>query len=444
MININANILTSVLGRSGGGGFNLNFDGNILDEFDGKDATTITQVTNLVSQWAGKFGNIVLVNGGADSVKPLFNTDGVIFQNDWLEDASVISQTPLTLYYYFEKLSHAQNNTQFRLDNGSGRILALLDGTSGATFSDQYYDNAFVGTPVEPVRVEKNLIVICIDGANSYLRLNNGSKQTFTSSTAFTRVLLGTVDKSAQFAHVKIHNLTIRKIADTDETQTAIFNFFKTKYSYKNYQHSLTYCNLLFDGDSLFTAYNDTSGVTIPDLVNKYITSVNTKYYSNQAVAGQTSTQLLSNLQTHLDATYQPGYTNLFVMLIGANDLATAGNVNTLSANILSAVAAANAKGFNSLVCTLLPNQSTNISPGDWPRLHDEILAINTLIRNNADANNYDVIDLYNNTIFNNYDAPATYSVSPWMMYATDKIHYLQAGKHEIGKAILEFIKQNF
>lgn len=192
-------------------------------------------------------------------------------------------------------------------------------------------------------------------------------------------------------------------------------------------KNTATLCNILIDGDSQSVAYNGASLSYGEALDTNLSTNGKDALITNAAVAGQTSAQLLSNYQTHVDDYYNAGISdNVAVILIGVNDPGYGVTVPQIQTNINNAVAISNAKGFRTFVCT---QRACNVT-------YSTIQALNTSIRNNAASNNYTVIDIANDSRWN-FDGAQNNTD----YYMADKIHLTDLSHQIFGELIYNAVK---
>lgn len=192
--------------------------------------------------------------------------------------------------------------------------------------------------------------------------------------------------------------------------------------------------NFLCDGDSLTYGYGGT--ISYPTyLMSKFSSPI----MHNVAVNGQTSNDLLTNYQSHLDNYYKIGCKNIATIMIGTNDVYQSIDINTTLSNIITAVSAARTKGFSKIfVNTILPFYTGGNNQALFDTWWAGVQSLNNLIRNNATAHGYIVCDLAADSKYNYQNA--VYDTS---IYSSDLVHQINAGYSHISDIMYQKIINN-
>jgi hypothetical protein len=165
------------------------------------------------------------------------------------------------------------------------------------------------------------------------------------------------------------------------------------------------------------------TGVAVPTTAATLITGTITS--SNQAIDGQLSTAILTNLATQLAGRDATKWTNVALIWAGINDIYQASRTGAqVLATLTSLISGAIALGYEPVVCTL-----PKVGIGDWTgTMETHRVTVNTGLPAVASSGGAALCDLAalaafsdpNNTTF----------------YFSDKLHYNSAGKVAAATAI--------
>ena len=190
--------------------------------------------------------------------------------------------------------------------------------------------------------------------------------------------------------------------------------------------------NVLFDGDSISTTfYSSWTNIYVPD-------SFATRFFANPnvAVAGQNTTDILTDQVTQLVANYQSGKINIYNILIGTNDICSlATTPSSIMANIQTIIDNAHNAGYYVSIGTILPRSVITCSAVAAGTFESKRQALNELIRpSNAEM----IFDIGNDPVIGQFGD------SDNLTYYQDQTHPTQAGgkiiaKHDIA-AITGFL----
>lgn len=186
--------------------------------------------------------------------------------------------------------------------------------------------------------------------------------------------------------------------------------------------------NILFDGDSITACYdvltNKDTMYGFPLIIKEKLNCT----YQNNAVSGQTSTNLVNRLNNN----FIPDY---FILEIGANDAWEKVKYNKVTTdevfynNLIEILNKINSLNSNvKVIIQTIATSSTN-------ELLDEIIKKNNIIKKVAVEHNLLLIDTF--TYFNNL----LKNESKENLFYDDDIHYKESSHKLISLEILKYIK---
>ena len=213
-------------------------DGNTLQWYDCVDPLKVTKDgNNLVASVIDLSGNnrTMVVNSSGN--KPLYSSNGILFDgvNDCLLSQCSPSQAmPITVYILFKQISWTSLDGIF---DGYGSTMSLLQSTSSPTTrmflptGNSLFDS---NLPIGAFGVK----TCCFNGSTSFQRTNNLAKSTaiMASTYTWTGLTLGARagatanNPSTSFSNIEVKEIIIRKVADTTQDETDIYNYLKSKY----------------------------------------------------------------------------------------------------------------------------------------------------------------------------------------------------------------------
>lgn len=173
--------------------------------------------------------------------------------------------------------------------------------------------------------------------------------------------------------------------------------------------------NIVCDGDSTTYGTNVTQVQTDPypqQLATAYRPTLYHVY--NFGTPSRTAAVLVTDL-TRFEPLLQSGMNNVYVLLIGTNDLKNGTSAATIYGYITTAITTLQGYGYKVIVCTVLPRADAGL-PGDYAT---QFANLNTSINTNTAGAEY-VVDLAADASLSDPNN-ATY-------YNTDKVHPKTAG----------------
>lgn len=212
-------------------------DGNTIAWYQASDTGTITKDGgNLVSRWNDKLGSGRDLTQGTSGDSPVWGSGGVTF-NQKRMTASTGSITGYPFVVYMVMTLNSWADGKFFFSGGPDNVYPFMRTYSPSpriAMGDKntcYTDDMTIGTAK----------MIAIGGSYSspdeiFIRVNNGTKDTeenpFTSFTNTTFVMGG--HPSAATTHgadFTVKECIFRKVYDSDDNQTIIYNYFKGLHS---------------------------------------------------------------------------------------------------------------------------------------------------------------------------------------------------------------------
>jgi lysophospholipase L1-like esterase len=228
----------------------------------------------------------------------------------------------------------------------------------------------------------------------------------------------GTFPSYALVREVLVYN----RLLDTNEIQQV------ENWLYDGLRNSRA--NIVFDGDShtrgytASTHWGDYPYQTIIGLTNKSV------LWHNRGVPSQTSAQMLSTV-SDVDNLYSAlASTNIIVVSIGANDLATGVTLDTLKTNVINYINGRRTAGFQCVITVGIPPHAvvSNYTESNWNNYLDWL---DNTANTGADAN----VDIRDNTDIGQWgdNTNATY-------YGTDNVHMKDAGNLALANLVLQVL----
>jgi len=213
---------------------NVIYDGNTVAWYDSTDLSTITKDgSDYVSLWKDKLnsGHDLIQLTGTSQPK-WFNNDGILFDgtNDFMKTNTFTLIQPTFIYMVTNV--HTPRYYDYFFDgylNNTGTMLSLDDGL-------QYY--CFAGSPSgfysDMIYNSYCIIRVKFNNTNSKVTINNLPNHNFNSGTnnmnGFTLSGMG----QSHWSNLSIQNvkeIILRKVVDTTENETIIYNYLKNKYN---------------------------------------------------------------------------------------------------------------------------------------------------------------------------------------------------------------------
>jgi len=211
----------------GGGGIpSVLDDGNTFAWYDYME--NVTTSGSDVTEWGDKTGN---GNNLTSASQPPELTDTGILFNGTDEELSSGAKTlnqPEFIYMVFKQVTWALNDYVF---DGRTTISGALtqDATSGEIKAAAgSFSAANSNLPINTY----GIVRVLFNGALSKLVVNDTTPITGDFGSAnMSGFTLGRRGQSTRFSNIEVKEIIIRKTADTEPDETAIYNYLKNKYS---------------------------------------------------------------------------------------------------------------------------------------------------------------------------------------------------------------------
>jgi hypothetical protein len=210
------------------------------------DMTTITKsAANLMSAWNSKKGTTHLLQAGADNLKPLWFSDGVIFDgvattgNKMKTDDYTLNQ-PFTIWMVFKIVSYVNNRVIFDGKAVASHMMQQISPGIRVTSGGNSTVNTQMTTGVFSV------VRVLFNGGGGASKIqvdaNNPSNESFgvTALAAFTLGACGT-GASGFESNIKVREILIRSGNDSADNLTKIYNYLSARKSNYTMQLSGTY-----------------------------------------------------------------------------------------------------------------------------------------------------------------------------------------------------------
>jgi hypothetical protein len=256
------------------------------------------------------------------------------------------------------------------------------------------------------------------DGSDIYLMYRNATPNSYNNSSFGAFMLT-------------IQGFTATEVANDNASWNIYFDLLGvTRYNYSSYRNT----NLVIDGDSQSANTGGYNAWWIPDGTSSTgilaALTPQIKTYSNIAVGGTTigpisdPTSMLGRQATNMLPLYNGSVEhNVGVLWGGTNDDCAGRSATDIFADIVTYVNNAKAVGFKMVVATCLPR--TQLCGSVVGSTYETVrLALNNLIRNNAQTYGYEVADV---ALDQNMGTSATASNNT-TYYNADKVHLTVTG----------------
>lgn len=201
-------------------------DGNTMAWYDFMKGVTKDE-SNYVSQW-----NDNLLSGrdlyqANEDKRPIWQSDGVLFDgsNDILRSSAWTHNQPSFIYTVINQVTAAASRILF---DGLANYNALQHFDGGL----RLYAGAALGK-IFPTLNTYNIIRALFNGTSSKLILNNNTPVTGNAGTVNpSGFSLGGQhnDGINRWSNIKVKEIIIRKVADTSENETTIYEYLKNKH----------------------------------------------------------------------------------------------------------------------------------------------------------------------------------------------------------------------
>jgi hypothetical protein len=206
-------------------------DGNTVVWFDMAENYITKDGSNRVGQWSDRSGNDNhLLQAGADGIKPVWSSDGLLFDgtNDFMACNVFTLEQPEQIYIVFKQVTWS---TTFVFDGhaiNSGRI-------AGATGTPNLQLNAGVNDINN-----NNLAVntwgigrVLFNGLSSSFQIDETSAATGNAGTNdMNGFHLGSRGGgTGGYSNIQVKEIVIRKIADSAPDNVLIYTYLKNKYN---------------------------------------------------------------------------------------------------------------------------------------------------------------------------------------------------------------------
>jgi len=206
------------------------YDGNTVAWFDAKSEYITMNGSLQISQWNDKSGmNHHLLQNGADSIKPIWSADGLLFDgvDDFLKCVAFTLVRPEQIHIVFKQITWTLNGCVY--DGNATSSMALAQQSSAPNLA--IYANAALG--LEPLTLDTfGIVRTLFNGANSKIQVNDDTPATGNAGSAngsgFT---LGARGGDDRWSHIQVKEIIIRKVEDSAGDEAIIYNYLKNKYS---------------------------------------------------------------------------------------------------------------------------------------------------------------------------------------------------------------------
>jgi len=201
-------------------------DGNTVGWYSYKDLSGTS-----ISSWPDKSGNNNhLLQTGADSLKPVLDSDGVLFDglNDSLFGVLGITQPAEMIYFVGKVITWSSLDVIFDVyQNPHGQGTFELRDTAPQTC---FYTNAQHLVSTQFGLNTWSILRLCLNGWDGFSIINNNIKETaIYGGSNMTGFRLGSrYLGDDRFSNIKVKGIIIRKIKDTDGNHQLIYNYLKS------------------------------------------------------------------------------------------------------------------------------------------------------------------------------------------------------------------------
>jgi len=208
---------------------------NTVAWYDSSDLSTITKDgSDYVSLWKDKLnsGRDLIQNTGVRQPK-WFDTDGILFDgtNDFMRTVAFTWAQPEMIYMVFKQVTpyvgvrYIFDSDQY--ERGYVFTRSAPNGLAPGVRSTEPITNFQL--PINTFGIMR----VLFNGANSKFIINNNTPQTCTfgvyNMDGFT--LAGVGPNGAGGANIQVKEIILRKVVDTTENETRIYNYLKNKYN---------------------------------------------------------------------------------------------------------------------------------------------------------------------------------------------------------------------
>ena len=203
-------------------------DGNTVAWYDYNESVT-KDGGDLVSVWADKLGSgHDLLQ--ADSLKrPLWNANGILFDgiDNSMKCVAFTYNQPAMIYMVFKQVTWVESGSQILGGNTDAtRFLQI-----GASPRVTIYSGKFINQ-TDYVLDTWGIVRILFNGASSKYQINEVVAVTEDAGTNnLGGFVLGRAGSGEYlYTNIQVKEIILRKVADSEENETAIYNYLKNKY----------------------------------------------------------------------------------------------------------------------------------------------------------------------------------------------------------------------
>jgi hypothetical protein len=406
-------------------------DGNTVAWYKYDDASTFTLAGASVTQWSDKLASGHDIKQSNPALKPTLTNDGVLFTTSLLiSDAFTLNQ-PEFVYIVFRQITWTVTAFIFNGVGGEAKLWQNGGGTSITMKAGS--DTGGISMPLNTWGVVRALF----NGANSTLQLDNGYKITINPGTGNAGgFLMGAVSNGAgNYANIEVKEVIVRKTADSLTDQATLFNYLQQKYQTPN-----QLLNLVFDGDSLIAGF----GASESNYWNKKVRDNYLSTYPNIlstycGIAGQSTTQMLSDITTQILPLTNPLVTDVIVAWEDVNAILNNGRTALQNYNdMVDYFTQCQTAGYDIRILILgyYPRKVNGYYPGGWdaPKFQAQKDYFDMCVAAVSPPWT-DIIDLRNDAIIGGAEGQA-YNPT----YFLDTVHLLDAGYNRITPLVIEKI----
>ena len=205
-------------------------DGNAPSWWDMAEKYMTKDGSNRASQWADRSGNNNhLLQAGADALKPIWSSDGVLFDgaDDLMKAVGFTFVQPEMIYMVLKQVTWTANDRIFDGDS-STKVLFQSASSPDIKANSGQSSGAASGLLIDTF----GIVRVLFNGGSSKLQVNEDAAITGNFGSAdMDGFTLGATATGTFPSNIQVKEVILRKIVDTAPNDQIIYDYLKSKYS---------------------------------------------------------------------------------------------------------------------------------------------------------------------------------------------------------------------
>jgi hypothetical protein len=205
-------------------------DGNTVAWYDYQENIT-KDGANLVSVWGDKSGNSNDLLQAVGTNQSLWTSNGVLFDgiDNFMKTAPFTLNQPESIYIVFKQKTWTASDRVFDANTASDGFLDQIGTTPNIRTFAGITSAENSNLPLDTY----GIVRVLFNGVSSKLQVNETTAITgdFGANNLGGFTLGARATGASQFSDIEVKEIIIRKVADTTQNETTIYNYLANKYS---------------------------------------------------------------------------------------------------------------------------------------------------------------------------------------------------------------------